>query len=108
MLHGRHAADEAAETARKTFEEGALADTLPTIEVPRAELAGGMGLLALLVSAELAGSNGEARRHVKGNAVRVNDEPVTDDRMTVSDAQLAEGVVKLSVGRKKHVLVRPV
>ncbi|SMD03997.1 tyrosyl-tRNA synthetase [Fulvimarina manganoxydans] len=108
MLHGRQAADEAVETARKTFEEGALAETLPTIEVPQSELAGGMGLLALLVAAELAGSNGEARRHVKGNAVRVNDEPVTDERMTVSDAQLAEGVVKLSVGRKKHVLVRPV
>ncbi|MEQ8297266.1 MAG: tyrosine--tRNA ligase [Nitratireductor sp.] len=108
MLHGRHAAETAAETARKTFEEGALAATLPTIEIAAAALGEGSGLLSLLVQAGLAGSNGEARRHVKGGAVRVNDEPVSDDRRVVGEADLRDGVVKLSVGRKKHVLVRPV
>ncbi|MCB8839864.1 tyrosine--tRNA ligase [Aurantimonas sp. VKM B-3413] len=107
LLHGRAAAEEAAETARKTFEEGALAETLPTVEVPAADLEPGIGLLALLVSAGLAGSNGEARRHVKGGAVRVNDEPVADERMSIDREKLKDGVVKLSVGRKKHVLVRP-
>ena len=107
MLHGRDAADEAAETARKTFEEGALADTLPTIEVPAGEFDEGIGLLGLIVAAGLAASNGEARRHVKGGAVKVNDDAVTDERLTLGRNALVDGVVKLSVGRKKHVLVRP-
>ncbi|WP_127598918.1 tyrosine--tRNA ligase [Nitratireductor alexandrii] len=107
MLHGRDAAETAAETARKTFEEGALAATLPTIEIDAAALGDGSGLLSLLVKAGLAGSNGEARRHVKGGAVKVNDEPVSDERRVVGEADLRDGVVKLSLGRKKHVLVRP-
>ncbi|MCQ0986188.1 tyrosine--tRNA ligase [Jiella marina] len=107
MLHGRAAAEEAAETARKTFEEGALADNLPSIAVARSELASGVGLLSLLVSAGLAGSNGEARRHVQGGAVRLNDQPVSDPRLSVDESDLVDGVVKLSLGRKKHVLVRP-
>ena len=108
MLHGRDAAEAAAETARKTFEEGALADDLPSIDVPAAELKEGAGLLNLLVRAGLAGSNSEARRHVQGGAVRVNDAPVNDPRASVSDADVsAEGVIKLSLGKKKHILVRP-
>ncbi|MEQ9244608.1 MAG: tyrosine--tRNA ligase, partial [Nitratireductor sp.] len=109
MLHGREAAEEAAETARKTFEEGALAQTLPTIEVERSALEEGVGVLALFVTAGLAASNGEARRHVKGGAVRLNDQPVSDDRQAVTlDNLTEEGVVKLSLGKKKHVLLRPV
>jgi len=108
LLHGREAAERAAETARKTFEEGALAESLPTIEVPASELGAGIGVLALFVSAGLAASNGEMRRHVKGGAVRVNDEPVTDDRMTLDPSNLRDGVIKLSLGKKKHALVRPV
>jgi tyrosyl-tRNA synthetase len=108
MLHGRAAAEEAAETARKTFEEGAIAENLPSISVPAAELEAGIGLLALFVRAGLAGSNGEARRHVQGGAVRVNDEAVSDDKLVVSTAHLTgDGVIKLSFGKKKHVLVRP-
>jgi len=109
MLHGRAAAEQAAETARQTFEEGSLAETLPTVEVPASEIEAGLGVLSLFVTAGLAASNGEARRHVKGGAVRLNDEPIEDDRRIVSTADLtAQGVVKLSLGRKKHVLVRPV
>jgi len=109
IVHGREAAEQAAETARKTFEEGALAETLPSVEIARSSLDAGQGLLSLLVAAGLAASNGEARRHVQGNAVRLNDEPVKDDRRVVGPSDLGpEGVLKLSVGRKKHVLVRPV
>ncbi len=107
MLHGREAAEQAAETARKTFEEGALADNLPSIEVSSAELQAGIGLLTLFVQADLAASNGEARRHVKGGAVRVNDQQITDERLAISEGDLVDGVVKLSLGKKKHVLVRP-
>ena len=109
MLHGREAAEAAAETARKTFEEGALAGDLPTVEVTRAELEAGLGLLNLLVTAGLAGSNGEARRHVQGGAVRVNDAAVDDVRAQIDASHLAaEGVIKLSLGKKKHILIRPV
>jgi tyrosyl-tRNA synthetase len=109
MLHGRAAADAAAETARRTFEEGALAENLPTIEVPAAELAAGIGVLALFVRAGLGASNGEIRRQVQGGGVRVNDQPVTDEKLVIGKSHLTEeGAIKLSLGKKKHVLVRPV
>jgi tyrosyl-tRNA synthetase len=108
MLHGRDAAEQAAETARKTFEEGALADNLPSIDVAAAELDAGIGLLALIVKAGLAASNGEARRHVQGGAVRINDVAVSDERKLIGGGEVtSDGVIKLSLGKKKHILVRP-
>ena len=108
MLHGRPAAEQAAETARKTFEEGALAADLPSVEIPTAELEAGLGLLTLIVRAGLAASNGEARRHVQGGAVRINDEAVSDERRVIGTGDVtADNVVKLSLGKKKHILVRP-
>ena len=108
MLHGRQNAEQAAETARKTFEEGALADDLPSIDVPKGELEAGLGLLSLIVRAGLATSNGEARRHIQGGAVRINDQSITDERQVIGAAEVtADGVIKLSLGKKKHILVRP-
>ncbi|MFD1701843.1 tyrosine--tRNA ligase [Methylopila henanensis] len=109
LVHGRAAAEEAEATARKTFEEGALADTLPTVEVEASALAAGLGVLTAFAEiAKLVASNGEARRQVKGGGLRVNDKPVTDERATLTNGDLTpEGVVKLSLGRKKHVLLRP-
>ena len=107
IVHGRGAAEQAAKTAAATFEAGALDLSLPTIEVPGAELKAGIGLLAALVKAGLAASNGEARRAVQGGAIRVNDQPVTDERLVLSDARLLpEGVIKLSSGKKKHALLK--
>ncbi|MEO9457972.1 MAG: tyrosine--tRNA ligase [Lentilitoribacter sp.] len=108
MAHGRAQAETAAETARKTFEEGAVAQDLPSINVAASELKDGVGLLSLIVSAGLAGSNGEARRHIKGGAIKINDNQVTDERTMITDnATSDEGVIKLSMGKKKHVLIRP-
>jgi tyrosyl-tRNA synthetase len=108
MLHGRPAAEEAAETARKTFEEGALSDNLPSVDIPTGELDAGLGLLSLIVRAGLAASNGEARRHVQGGAVRINDTAVTDERKIIGTTDVtSDGVIKLSLGKKKHILVRP-
>jgi tyrosyl-tRNA synthetase len=107
ILHGRDAAVAAAETARRTFEEGALAADLPTVEIPAGDL-DGLGVLAAFVRAGLAGSNGEARRSAEGGGLKVNDETVTDVKRTLGPADLSGGVVKLSLGRKKHVLLRPV
>jgi tyrosyl-tRNA synthetase len=107
LLHGRAAADAAAQTARQTFEEGTLGETLPSVQVPRQELAAGLGVLAAFVKAGLVGSTGEARRQIKGGGLKVNDATVTDERTVLSEAELIGGVIKLSLGRKKHVLLRP-
>ncbi|MBV8474833.1 MAG: tyrosine--tRNA ligase [Hyphomicrobiales bacterium] len=109
LLHGREAAEEAAETARKTFEEGALAESLPTIDVPDAEFDAGVGALSAFVRAGLVASTGEARRQIRGGGLRINDVAVTDEKALLGrDALQASGVVKLSLGRKKHVLLRAV
>jgi tyrosyl-tRNA synthetase len=107
MLHGRAAAEEAADTARRTFDEGAIGEALPTLEVPRSELSAGIGVLTLFVRAGLAASNGEARRQIKGGGLRVDDEIVTDERALVARST-PDAVIKLSVGRKKHALVKAV
>ena len=109
IVHGRDAALAAMETARQTFEEGAIAESLPTVEVPRGQLEAGIGvLMAFADIAKFVASNGEARRQIKSGGLRVNDTPVTDEKMTLSAANLTpEGVIKLSMGKKKHVLLRP-
>ncbi len=109
LVHGRDAATAAAETARRTFEEGALAESLPTIEIAGADLSGGLGVLSAAVKAGLVASNGEARRQIQGGGLKVNDATVTDEKLVLSNKDLTpEGVVKLSLGRKKHVLLKPV
>ena len=103
LLHGEAAAADASETARKTFEEGASAEGLPTITV---DLASGVGVLAAVVQAGFASSNGEARRSIQGGGIRVNDEPVKDDKLVLSTGHAKDGVIKLSMGKKKHVLLK--
>ncbi|MGE3829607.1 MAG: tyrosine--tRNA ligase [Parvibaculaceae bacterium] len=107
MLHGKDAADAAAETARRTFEEGTAGEGLPTKSVARGDIEGGLGVLKALVIAGLASSNGEARRHIQGGAIRVNDQVVSDERATLQPGDAGpDGAIKLSMGRKKHVLLR--
>ena len=108
MLHGEQAAHTAAEAARKAFEEGALSSDLPTFEIPMTDLEVGIVLAALAADAGLATSRGEARRLAKGGGLRVNDAAETDGDRTLTDADLVEGVIKLSVGKKKIVLIKPV
>jgi tyrosyl-tRNA synthetase len=108
LLHGRAAAEAAAETARKTFEEGALAADLPSVAIARGEIEPGLGVLTAFVKAGLVPSTGEARRQVKAGGLRVNDAVVTDERAALGLADLSsDGVIKLSFGKKKHVLLRP-
>jgi tyrosyl-tRNA synthetase len=108
LLHGADAAKVAAETARQTFEEGVVAENLPTVEISRGELEAGIGVLALFVKAGLVASNGEARRQIKGGGLRVNDVAVSDEKTILRLADLTpEGVIKLSLGKKRHVLLKP-
>lgn len=105
MLHGQQAAEDASETARKTFEEGESAAGLPTFEL---DLEKGVGVLQAAVLAGFASSNGEARRSIQGGAIRINDVAVTDEKMRLTPKTLnSEGVIKLSMGKKKHALIKP-
>jgi len=108
IIRGEEAARLAQETAEKTFEQGAIAENLPTIEIACSALDSGLGLLGLYVEAGLCGSNGDARRQVKGGAIRVNDAVISDERRTITSADLINGIIKLSLGKKKHVLIKPI
>jgi tyrosyl-tRNA synthetase len=109
LMHGREAAKKAEETARTTFEEGGLSASLPTIEIKRAAFDNKIGVLAAFVQAGLVASTSEARRQIKGGGLKVNDAAVTDEKMMLSSKELTpEGVIKLSLGRKKHILLKPV
>ena len=108
LVHGREAAERAAEAARQTFEQGAVAHDLPTVTMAAAELSAGLGVLSAFVKAGLASSTGDARRQIKGGGLKVNDKTVTDERATLSQADLSDaGAIKLSLGRRRHVLLRP-
>ena len=103
LCHGRSVAQDAAETARRTFEEGAAAEGLPTIEIARGEFP--IGVLNLAVRCGLTSSNGEARKLIANGGLRVNDSPVSDPKMEIA---LPDGALKLSSGKKKHVLVKAI
>ncbi len=106
MLHGVEAAKQAEETAKTTFIQGGTAEGLPTFDVTLAELSN-ISAVDAAVLVELAASKGEARRHVKGNALKINDERVADDKMMLSEIHVVDGVIKVSVGKKRHALIRP-
>ena len=107
MVHGRAGAEAAADTARVTFEEGALSTSLPTVVISATEFAAGLGVLTAFVKAGLVTSTGEARRQVKAGGLRLNDLPITDERAHLTGVDVTpQGVIKLSLGRKKHVLLK--
>ena len=108
MLHGREEAEKAANAARTAFEEGAISADMPTVEIEATALGAGLGLLNALVQAGLCSSTSDARRQIKGGAVRVNDAQMSDEKAVVTSSDLtSDGVVKLSLGKKKHVLLKP-
>ena len=106
LVHGRAAAEEAAVTARQTFEEGTLAATLPTVEI--ADFHPHMRLVDAAVQAGLVSSNGEARRLIRGGGLRINDKVESDETRLLTPEHLINGVIKLSLGRKRHVLLKPI
>jgi tyrosyl-tRNA synthetase len=108
LLHGAEEASRAADAAQKVFEQGTLSSNMPTVEIDAARLEEGLGVLAAYVEAGLASSNGEVRRHVKGGSVRINDEQSADERRLLGRDDVRDGAIKLSLGKKKHVLLKPV
>ncbi len=109
MAHGQEKALEASETALKTFEQGTMASGLPTVEISAGDLDNGLGLLTALVTAGLATSNSEARRHIKGGAVKINDVKADSEKVQLGGDDITDdGVIKLSVGKKRHVLLKAI
>ncbi|MEP3655188.1 MAG: tyrosine--tRNA ligase [Litorimonas sp.] len=105
LLHGSDAAKESESTAKQTFVSGQTAAGLPSVDVTLEEL-DGMGILSAATKVSLAGSNGEARRHIKAGALKLNDEKVTTHEHALSKSDIIDGVVKISVGKKKHALLK--
>jgi tyrosyl-tRNA synthetase len=106
LLHGETAATDAAETARRTFEQGGIGDDLPTIDMAATELQAGIPIWNLLHRAGLAASNGEARRLIRGGGAKLNDQKIDDENQTVTAAEVVDGVIKLSAGKKRHALIK--
>jgi tyrosyl-tRNA synthetase len=106
LCHGADAAIEAAETARRTFEEGGLGDALPNVDIPKAYLESGIVIFELFKLAGLAASNGEARRLIKGGGGKLNDKKIDDETQIITRVNInSEGVIKLSAGKKRHVII---
>ncbi|MEN3174887.1 tyrosine--tRNA ligase [Gluconobacter sp. OJA] len=108
ICHGRTAAEEAAETARKVFEQGSTTAALPEIDLPANMLAEGLPAFRVFQEAGLAASGGEARRLIRGGGGRVNDVVISDENQVFTLEDLREGTLKVSSGKKKHILIRPV
>ena len=108
MLHGREEAERAAGAAKAAFEQGISTADLPSVEIDAGELANGLGVLKAFVDAGLCASNGEVRRQIKGGGARVNDTAVTDEKAVLTAADLEDGAIKLSLGKKRHVLLKAV
>ncbi len=106
LLHGREAASCAAETARQTFEEDAMAESLPGVEIASSEIEAGLGVLTAFVKAGLTASTGEARRQIKSGGLKINDRTVTDERADIGLGDVTNGIVKLSLGKKRHILLK--
>ena len=108
LAHGLAEAERASRAAQKTFEGDGVSSDLPTVTISRADLAKGIGVLALFTQAGLTASNSDARRQIAGGGLKVNDQAVTDEKASIGESDLkSAGAIKLSLGKKKHVLVRP-
>ena len=106
ICHGEAAAEEAANTAQQVFEQGGVGEDLPSINVGKDYLEGGIEIVELLLETGLCASKGEAKRLIKGGGARVNDEPVSALDQTVSLADMKDDHIKISSGKKRHALVK--
>ena len=105
LCHGEEAAKSSAETARKTFEEGGTGGDLKTVLIDKTRLDAGIAVVDLLAES-FGKSKGEARKLIEGGGAKLNDEKISDVKAVATSAQLADGTIKLSSGKKHHVLVK--
>ena len=106
MLHGKIAAVKAAETAKKTFTSGSFGDDLPVVKIKREKFESGLNIVDLVVESKLLNSKSEVRRMIKNLGIKVNNKTIESDKITVSLSEFNNSVLKLSQGKKKHILIK--
>ena len=107
MLHGKKAAQKAEETAKKTFGKGSFGDDLPTINLNKSNIDKGINIIELVLLSNLLSSKSEVRRSIKNNGIKINNNPVTDDKLDIKSKDFNnENILKLSFGKKKHVIFK--
>ena len=106
MLHGKIAAQKAEETARNTFEKGNIGTDLPIIEVKDKDISDGLNVIDLVVLSKLINSKSEVRRTIKNNGIKINNETITDEKMNISINNFKKNILKLSHGKKNHVIIK--
>ena len=105
MLHGDEEAKKSEETAKQTFEGRVLGDNLPTIQIMKKKLDNRLNILDLIVMSKLENSKSEIRRLIKGNGVKINNQTISDEKMLISKTLFKDNLIKLSLGKKKHIKV---
>ena len=106
MLHGKIAAVKAAETAKKTFTSGSFGDDLPVVKIKREKFESGLNIVDLVVESKLLNSKSEVRRMIKNLGIKVNNKTIESDKITVLLSEFNNSVLKLSQGKKKHILIK--
>ena len=106
MLHGKIAAVKAAETAKKTFTSGSFGDDLPVVKIKREKFESGLNIVDLVVESKLLNSKSEVRRMIKNLGIKVNNKTIESDKITVLLSEFNNNVLKLSQGKKKHILIK--
>ena len=105
MLHGDEEAKKSEETAKQTFESRVLGDNLPTIQIMKKKLDNQLNIIDLIVMSKLENSKSEIRRLIKGNGVKINNQTISDEKMLISKTLFKDNLIKLSLGKKKHIKV---
>ena len=107
MLHGKTSAIKAEKTAKNTFEKGSIGDDLPSIKIEKEKLLNGINIVDLVINSKLLNSKSEVRRTIKNKGIKINNYPVEDDQLIVSLSIFNnENFLKLSHGKKNHVILR--
>jgi tyrosyl-tRNA synthetase len=105
MLHGEDEARKCEETAKQTFSENSLGDNLPTIQINKKMLDDNISILDLVILSKLESSKSEIRRLIKGNGIKINSQAISDEKFLITESLFKGSLIKLSLGKKKHIKV---
>lgn len=105
MLHGEEEAKISQETAKQTFEDNSLGDNLPSIEIQEKILDDQVNIIDLIVMSKLETSKSEIRRLIKGNGIKINGQTISDEKLLITKSLFKDNLIKLSLGKKKHIKV---
>ena len=106
MLHGEQEAKKSEETAKQTFSDNSIGESLPSISISEEQLKKKMNIIGLIVLSKLESSKSEIRRLIKGNGIRINNQVVTDEKLIIAKDLFQDNLIKLSLGKKRHVKIK--